>query len=190
MRNLVTAALLSCLLVSVVLAHADNAAAISTPLKLSVSPVTKQFVSVYFAYAQATEDHGVQGVKEFTTSDFVFRSPGASSRGKKAYDELSTCIDCFSSARLTAAVRPLTITGTKAVVLTRETFSDKINSTSVAATYYWKQTWRMTPQSWKLASIETQPAEDYDKVQGLTFITETSAKHNTVKLHEQQSMVK
>lgn len=186
MRILITAALfLSCLLLP---ACADDTAPLS-PLRAQLTPATMEFVHVCFAYAQAIRDHGVQGVKQFTTSDFVLRSPSESSHGDKAYKELSDCIDCFHGDPFTASVHPLTINKAQAVVLTRNTFQLQLGTARGSVISEWKQTWRKTAQGWKLVQMETDPGA-MDNVQGLTFTTESLAKDKPVKAQAKQNVVK
>lgn len=121
-------------------AHADDTAAASDHLnlaaKLGASSATIQFVRVYAAYAQAIQDHGIDGVKTFATPDFVMRSQGQSLRGKAAFKELGACVDDRPGTRFIASVRPLTVTGVDAVVLTQDAYQSQFQGMRVTATYY------------------------------------------------------
>ena len=110
--------------------------------------------------------------------------------GKKAFQELADYMDDLPKEGFTASFRPLSISGTEVVALTRETFQMQIGSTRASAIYYRKQTWRMTPQGWKLAVIEIQDAEDFDNTAGLGFTVTPEAKDAPAKAQEKPTMVK
>ena len=192
MQKLTTAVLLSCLIVSVsfVPASAEDAPPVPRLHHFSINPATTQFLSAFTAYAQAVKDQGSQGVKKIATSDFALRQGNQSVQGEKAFKELGTCMDDFSKEGFTASFRPLSISGTEVVALTRETFQMQIGSTRASAIYYRKQTWRMTPQGWKLAVIEIQDAEDFDNTAGLGFTVTPEAQEKPAKAQEKPTMVK
>ena len=195
MQKVTTAVLLSCLLVPVshVPACADTAPPVPSPdrfnskpvprlHRFSINPATTQFLSAFTAYAQAVKDQGSQGVKKITTSDFALRQGNQSSQGEQAYKELAACMDDFPKKGYAVSVRPVSVSGTEAIALTRETFQMHLGSARGAVIYYGKQTWRMTPQGWKLAVIEIQDGKDFDNGYGFRFTTTSQAKENPAKV--------
>ncbi len=137
-----------------------------------------QFVGVYNAYARTIKDHGVQGLKEFTTSDFALLDQDRTLTGEKAFKELSAYLDDLHNTLSTVSVRPLAVNGNNAVALTRETYRTQINNRTVTLTWYWKQTWRKTARGWKLATSR-RDERDFDKIQGLTMTFVPQAKDAT-----------
>lgn len=169
---IVAAVLLSCLHS---LARAGSLVIVPSGINLRMNHATVQFVGVYTAYAQAIKDHGVQGLKEFTTSDFALREQDRTLTGEKAFKELSAYLDDLHNTLSTVSVRPLAVNGNNAMVLTRETYKTQINNRTVTLTWYWKQTWRKTARGWKLATNRRDEG-NFDKMQGLTFTVVPQAK--------------
>ena len=173
-------------------AHADDpAAAVPSPFSLRPNPTTTQFVKAYAAYAIAVKDHGVEGLKAFAAPDFVIYSQGRPLRGEDAFKEIGKIgllENCFS-----AAVHPLSVTGTDAAALSEETYMSPAKShnqdASWSFTYDWKQTWRKTPQGWKLARIERYPG-DFAHLEGVTYTVLRDSKSEPAKAQEKQNMVK
>jgi len=174
-------------------AHADDTVAVPDNLnlaaKLGASPATIQFVRVYTAYAKAIQDHGIDGVKAFATPDFVMHSQGQLLRGEAAFKELGTCMIDTPGTRFTASIRPLTVTGTDAVVMMQDAYAFYIQTTRVTATYYWKQNWHKTTQGWKIAIIEKYGG-DFDKAQGAKYTIQPKAKSEPAKTQAKQNVVK
>ena len=206
MQKVTTAVLLSCLLVpiSLVPAYAEEAPLVPSPRhfntnpvprlhRLSMNPATAQFLSAFAGYAQAVQEQGSQGVKTLATSDFALRQGNQSVQGEKAFKELGTWMDGSSNDGFTVAVHPLSTSVTALIALTRETYRFHSGAMAVAATYYRKQTWRMTPQGWKLAIMEVeteQGAKDFDKAQGPILILTAEAKDNLAEAQEKLGVVK
>ena len=85
------------------------------------------------------------------------------------------------------------MTESDAVALSQEAYTYPVkfhnHHAIVTATYCWKQTWRNTPQGWKLACMEPY-REDFDKVQGVTFTMLRDAKSDPAKTQAKQNVVK
>ncbi len=173
-------------------AHADNpAAAVPNPFSLRPNPATVQFVKAYAAYAIAVRDHGVKGLKAFAAPDFVIYSQGRPLRGEDAFKEIGKIgllENCFS-----AAVHPLSVTGTDAAALSEETYTSPAKSHNQDASwsfiYDWKQTWRKTAQGWKIVSIERYSG-DFDHVEGVTYTVLRDSKSEPAKAQENQNVAK
>ena len=203
MQKMTTAVLLSCLLapVSLAPASADEVPSVPSPYRFStnpaprlhhdsMTPATTQFLRAFTAYAQAVKDQGAQGVRTLAASDFSLRQGNQAVQGDKAFQELGSYMDDFPKDGFTASVCPLSISGTQAVALTRETIQTQFGFTRAWATYYRKQTWRMTPQGWKLAVIEIQDEKEFDNAYGLRFMVTPEAKDNPAKAQGRPDVVK
>lgn len=176
MRKVIMAAVLLFCLHSP--ARADSPVIPPSGPNLRLDHATVQFVGVYNAYAQAIKDHGVQGLKEFTTSDFALPEQDRTLTGEKAYKEFSVYLDHLHNTLFTVLVRPLAVNGNNATALMGETYKTQINNRTVTLTWYWKQTWRKTARGWKLATSR-RDERDFDKMQGLTMTFMPQAKDAT-----------
>jgi hypothetical protein len=124
----------------------------------------RAFLPVYMRYIDAINTRGVDGLKDLTASNFIVKWDRDSRTGAKAFQYLKTHIlDPRKGDEVLTAVklRRLVFTGDRAIVQTEETqeyfFGNKPGGQSFE-TWIWKQTWRKTPEGWRL--ILWEPGDD------------------------------
>ena len=124
-------------------------------------PAVRRFVaSAYSVYAQGIKEHGVAGLQKVTSPDFTLSLDGKDYKGQEAFAALEQPLKGLQDGVFYVNIPKVTLTKNTAVALTVETVGRRLDpETTVATTRYWTQTWRKTPQGWRLEASAQRPPE-------------------------------
>ncbi len=124
-------------------------------------PAVRRFVaSAYYVYEQGVKEHGVAGLQKITSPDFILSLDGKNYKGQEAFAALEQPLKGLQDGVFYVNIPKVTLTRNTAVALTVETAGRKLDpETTVVTTRYWTQTWRKTPQGWRLVASDQRPPE-------------------------------
>ncbi len=171
-----------CCLAAVTLMVLAVGASAQSPL---MQPGAREFLQIYFRYADGLRTDGSKGLKDLLAPDFRILGDQGWVRGSKALAAIDQYSSLFRGGALSVRLRQVRIAGNQAVVMTREDGTVgmpipgalrnpapgvNVNSAKLTMSWTWKQTWRKTPQGWRLAQMEQAPnkVKDDDAVYTVT----------------------